>query len=122
MDHRVVDPNHLELHPQFERLFEPPTQAEVSQRAAAMSRGEPFPPLLVDARGRVLAGVACWRAARRLGWRQISAVVAPEMSPAELRALIVAENIRTRNLREVHLWRAMNNFFDMEPLRPPGGW
>jgi hypothetical protein len=48
--------------------------------------------------------------------------VAPPLKLAELRALMVAENVRVREVREEHLWRGMNNFFDMEPLRPPGGW
>jgi ParB-like chromosome segregation protein Spo0J len=120
--YQVRDPEALELHPEFSRLFEMPGEDEVAGLAARMAAGERFPPLLVDPRGRVLAGAAHWLAARRLGWREISAVQAPEMGRARLRALLVAENVRSREVREEHLGRAMNNFFDMQPLRPPGGW
>ena len=121
-EYLVVDPQDLEAHPEFRRLFVWPGEEELAALARAMERGERFPPLLVDAQGRVIAGVEYWQAALRLGWRRISALRAPSLSLARLRALMVAENVRTREVREEHLGRAMNNFFDMQPLRPPGGW
>jgi ParB-like chromosome segregation protein Spo0J len=120
--YQVRDPAGLELHPEFQRLFVPPDEEEVASLAAEMAAGARFAPLLVNPRGRVLAGAAHWLAARRLGWREISVVEAPAMGRARLRALMVAENVHSREVREEHLGRAMNNFFDMQPLRPPGGW
>ncbi len=122
MNHQVRDPRRLSLHPEFERLFEPLAPGELEALRRAMAGGEPFQPLLIDAQDRVLAGVEHWQAALALGWEAISVVVAPPLRPAELRALMVAENVRSREIREEHLWRGMNNFFDMEPLRPVGGW
>lgn len=121
-DYLVLDPRNLNPHPEFSRLFEGPGEEEISSLAKAMEQGERFQPLLVDADRQLLAGVECWQAALRLGWQEISALQAPPLSLAELRALMVAENIRTFEVREEHLWRGMNNFFDMQPLRPPGGW
>lgn len=121
-DYLVLDPRNLKPHPEFSRLFVEPAEGEISALAKAMEQGERFQPLLVDAQGQVLAGVECWQAALRLGWQEISALQAPPLSLAKLRALMVAENIRAREVREEHLWRGMNNFFDMQPLRPPGGW
>lgn len=121
-EYLILDPQALELHPEFARLFVGPDEAELAALAQAMEQGERFAPLLVDGDNRVLAGVEVWRAALRLDWRRISAVQAPRLSLASLRALMVAENVRTRDVREEHLSRGMNNFFDMQPLRPPGGW
>jgi hypothetical protein len=121
-EYLILDPRALEPHPEFARLFLGPDKAEISALARAMGRGERFAPLLVDQDMRVLAGVDTWQAALSLGWRQISGVQAPRLSLASLRALMVAENVRTCEVREEHLGRAMNNFFDMQPLRPPGGW
>ena len=104
------------------RDLAPVVYDELRALARAMDRGERFAPLLVDEDNRVLAGVEIWLAALGLGWRRISAVRAPRLSLASLRALMIAENVRTREVREEHLWRGMNNFFDMQPLRPPGGW
>lgn len=117
-----ADPRRLEAHPELERLFSPLSPAEQDEVTRRMAVGEPFPPLLVDARGRVLAGEENRQGALALGWDRISVFQAPEMTPARLRALMVAENIRCREVRPEHLSRGMNNFFDMEPLRPPGGW
>ena len=121
-DYLVLDPRNLNPHPEFSRLFVGPGEEEISALAKTMEQGERFQPLLVDTYGQVLAGVECWQAALRLGWQEISALQAPPLSLANLRALMVAENIHTREVREEHLWRGMNNFFDMQPLRPPGGW
>lgn len=121
-DYLVLDPRNLNPHPEFSRLFVGPDEAEIRALVKAMEQGERFQPLLVDADRQLLAGVECWQAALRLGWQEISALQAPPLSLANLRALMVAENIRTREVREEHLWRGMNNFFDMQPLRPPGGW
>jgi ParB-like chromosome segregation protein Spo0J len=118
----VLNPGSLRPHPEFSRLFVGPQEEEIAALARAMERGEPFAPLLVDASQQVLAGVECWQAALSLGWQEISAVQAPPLALAQLRALMVAENVRTREVREEHLARGMNNFFDMQPLRPPGGW
>ncbi|MFZ5586545.1 MAG: hypothetical protein ACOZHQ_11495 [Thermodesulfobacteriota bacterium] len=120
--YEVRDPRKLTPHPEFERLFVPAERGEIERVRRAMAEGQPFQPLLVDAAGRVLAGVEQWQAALGLGWEAISVLVAPPLKLAELRALMVAENVRVREVREEHLWRGMNNFFDMEPLRPPGGW
>ncbi len=121
-EYLVLNPGDLNPHPEFSRLFVGPEDGEITTLAQAMDRGEHFAPLLVDDENQVLAGVECWQAALRLGWAQISVVQAPPLSLDRLRALMVAENIRTREIREEHLWRGMNNFFDMQPLRPPGGW
>ncbi|MFH1059710.1 MAG: hypothetical protein V1797_13680 [Pseudomonadota bacterium] len=118
----VRDPRKLTPHPEFERLFEPPGRGEIEAVRRAMAAGEPFQPLLIDSAGRILAGVEQWQAALVLGWDAISVLMAPPLRLAELRALMVAENVRVREVREEHLWRGMNNFFDMEPLRPAGGW
>ncbi len=122
MAYPTRDPRQLRPHPEFERLFEPLEPAEQARLGRAMAAGEPFPPLLIDGQDRVLAGVEHWQAALALGWEAVSVVVAPPLRPAELRSLMVAENVRSREVREEHLWRGMNNFFDMEPLRPAGGW
>ena len=119
---RRGDPRELGAHPELERLFLPLDPGEQEEVARRMAAGEPFPPLLVDARGRVLAGEENWLGALALGWDLISLIEAPALSPARLRALMVAENIRFREVRPEHLSRGMNNFFDMEPLRPAGGW
>lgn len=118
----VLNPGELTPHPEFARLFVGPEEEEIAALARAMEQGERFAPLLVDASRRVLAGVECWQAALSLGWQEISALQAPPLTLAQLRALMVAENIRNREMREEHLRRGMNNFFDMQPLRPPGGW
>ena len=122
LERQERDPTRLSLHPEFERLFAPPEPEDVERLAASMAEGAPIAPLLVTAGDQVLAGCEQWRAALRLGGRRISVVLAPDLPPAELRALMVAENIRTTEIRAQHLNRGMNNFFDMEPLRPPGGW
>lgn len=122
IEYLVLDPHALQMHPEFTRLFVGPDEEEIAALAQAMDGGLRFAPLLVDTQKRVLAGVEVWQAALRLGWRRISAVQAPELALASLRALMVAENVRTREVREEHLGRSMNNFFDMQPLRPPGGW
>lgn len=121
-DYLTLDPRALEPHPEFARLFVELEEAEINALAQAMDRGERFAPLLVDQDMQVLAGVDTWRAALSLGWRRISAMQAPRLSLANLRALMIAENVRSFEVREEHLWRGMNNFFDMQPLRPPGGW
>jgi hypothetical protein len=121
-EYLILDPQALRLHPEFVRLFVEPDEAEISALAQAMDRGERFKPLLVDQDMLVLAGVDTWRAALSLDWRQISAMQAPRLSLASLRALMVAENVHAFEVREEHLSRGMNNFFDMQPLRPPGGW
>jgi len=121
-EYLVLNPKALSPHPELARLFVWPSEEEIADLCRLMAGGEPFPPLLVDGEDRVLAGLECWQAALRLGWRRISAVRAPAMNPARLRALMMAENVRSLEVREEHLARAMNNFFDMQPLRPPGGW
>jgi ParB-like chromosome segregation protein Spo0J len=121
-EYLVLNPGELSPHPEFSRLFLGPDEEEIAALAESMEGGERFAPLLVDSGKQVLAGVECWQAALRLGWQEISAVQAPQLTLAGLRALMVAENIRTREVREEHLGRGMNNFFDMQPLRPPGGW
>lgn len=118
----VRDPRQLSPHPEYERLFEPASPEEMAALRQRLDQGGRFQPLLVTAQGHVLAGVEEWQAALDLGWASISVMVAPALRPAELRSVMVAENIRSRDIREEHLWRGMNNFFDMEPLRPPGGW
>lgn len=122
MTYQVRDPRRLSPHPEFERLFEPLEPEDLAELRRAMAGGEPFQPLLIDPQERILAGVEHWQAALALGWEAISVMVAPPLRPAELRALMVTENVRTREIREEHLYRGMNNFFDMEPLRPAGGW
>lgn len=112
MPYETVDP----------RLFVPADKVELQQLREEMAAGSRFPPLLIDPQNQVLAGIEHWEASLALGWREISAVRAPRMNTSQTRALLVAENIRHRDIREEHLWRGMNNFFDMEPLRPPGGW
>ncbi len=122
MHYETVDPHLLRPHPEFARLFVPADREEQERLRREMAAGEHFPPLLVDSQNQVLAGVEQWEASLALGWREISAVRAPCLNTSQTRALMVAENIRHRDIREEHLWRGMNNFFDMEPLRPPGGW
>lgn len=112
----------LRPHPEVERIFQPLPDDQQNALAQAMAHGRPFAPLLVDRQNRIMAGVETWRAARALGWRRISLVRAPRLDPRQAAALIVAENIATLELRTQHTYRAMNNFFDMAPLRPPGGW
>lgn len=112
----------LRPHPEHQRLFVPLSDDELDALARRMADGAKFQPLLITDDGQILAGVEHWRAADMLGWPSISVIRAPRMRPAELRALMVAENIRGLEVREEHLWRGMNNFFDMEPLRPVGGW
>jgi di/tripeptidase len=121
-EYLILDPQALRLHPEFARLFVEPDEAEIAAMARAMEEGQRFAPLLVDEDSRVLAGVEVWLAALSLDWRQISAMQAPRLSLASLRALMVAENVHAFEVREEHLSRGMNNFFDMQPLRPPGGW
>ncbi len=117
-----ADPRDLRPHPEFQRLFEPLAPDEAARLTEALAAGRPLRPLVVTAGQEVIAGVEHWQAALDLGWRRISVVRAPALTLAELRALMVAENIASRELRQQHLARAMNNFFDMQPLRPPGGW
>ncbi|ADK86158.1 hypothetical protein Deba_2804 [Desulfarculus baarsii DSM 2075] len=112
----------LRPHPEHQRLFVPLSDDELTELARRMADGGRFQPLLITDDGLILAGVEHWLAATRLGWREISVIRAPRLRPVELRALMVAENIRSLDVRDEHLWRGMNNFFDMEPLRPPGGW
>ena len=114
--------NELSPHPEVERLFEPLGVDGQQALAERMAAGERFAPLLIDQSHRILAGVENWQAAGALGWKRISAIKAPPMNRAQTLALIVAENIKTREIREQHTYRGMNNFFDMQPLRPPGGW
>ena len=118
----VYDPRALRPHPEYARLFEPATDEEMERLRSALAAGGHFQPLLVTREGLILAGVEEWQVALDLGWDRISVLLAPALKPSGLRSLMVAENIRTREVREEHLWRGMNNFFDMEPLRPPGGW
>ncbi|MFH1033495.1 MAG: hypothetical protein V1806_03230 [Pseudomonadota bacterium] len=118
----VRDPRALKPHPEYARLFEPATPPEMETLRSSLAAGTRFKPLLVTREGLILAGVEEWRVALDLGWDRISVLLAPALPPRELRSLMVAENIRDREVREEHLWRGMNNFFDMEPLRPPGGW
>jgi hypothetical protein len=118
----VRDPRSLTPHPELARLFEPLSAGEQAEITLEMAGGQPFKPLLVDRRDRVLAGEEHWRGALELGWDLISVLVAPDLGPARLAALMVAENIAAREVRGLHLSRGMNNFFDMAPLRPPGGW
>jgi hypothetical protein len=122
LNYETVNPRDLRPHPEFARLFEPAQADELARLQREMSSGTRFPPLLIDPLGQVLAGVEHWQTALKLGWDSISAVRAPRLNSSETRALMVAENVRQRDIREEHLWRGMNNFFDMEPLRPPGGW
>lgn len=118
----VRDPRGLRPHPEYARLFEPATVEEMERLRSTLAAGARFKPLLITRDGLILAGIEKWRVALDLGWDRISVMVAPGTRPAELRSLMVAENIRDREIREEHLWRGMNNFFDMEPLRPPRGW
>lgn len=122
MTTEIVNPALLRPHPELQRLFAPLPRPELERLKQDMAQGQRFAPLLIDREDQVLAGAEQWQAALELGWNQISALRAPRMNPAQARALMVAENIRSREMREEHLWRGMNNFFDMEPLRPPGGW
>ncbi len=122
MTYEILNPAHLRPHPDFARLFDPLSREEMLSLKEGMAGGMRFQPLLVSPEGLILAGVEHWQAALELGWDQISVCRAPRLSPAQTRSLMVAENIRSREVREEHLWRGMNNFFDMEPLRPPGGW
>lgn len=122
MEHEIVQLARLTPHPDFERLFLPLEGPERESLKRAMAEGARFQPLLIDRNGRILAGVEHWRAALALGWRRISAVRAPALSRSETLALMMAENVATNEVREEHLGRGMNNFFDMQPLRPPGGW
>ncbi|MCB2185991.1 MAG: hypothetical protein KQJ78_06200 [Deltaproteobacteria bacterium] len=122
MNWQAEDPHRLTEHPDYARLFLPAEAAELAQLGRDMAQGERFPPWLINPQGQVLAGVEHWRAALGLGWEAISVVRSPALSRSQERALMVAENIRWRELRPEHLNRGMNNFFDMEPLRPPGGW
>ncbi len=119
---QVRHPRALRPHPEYARLFEPATVAEMDRLRARLAAGGRFKPLLVTPQDLILAGVEEWQVALDLGWESISVLVSPSLSLSALRALMVAENVRTRDIREEHLWRGMNNFFDMEPLRPPGGW
>lgn len=109
-------------HPDFARLFEPLSEKQHQQLRQDMAGGQHFPPLLIDSQRRILAGVEHWRAALALGWRRMSVVRAPDLGRSEVVALIVAENMATNDMREQHLSRTMNNFFDMLPLRPQDGW
>jgi hypothetical protein len=118
----ILNPVHLRPHPELQRLFAPLLRSEQDRLKQDMAQGRPFAPLLIDQEGLILAGVEQWQVALELGWDRISALRAPRMNSAQARSLMVAENIRAREIREEHLWRGMNNFFDMEPLRPPGGW
>ena len=119
---QVRDPRALRPHPEYARLFEPASAEELARLRSTLAAGARFKPLLVTREGLILAGVEEWRVALDLGWDRISVLEAPALKASALRSLMVAENIRTRDVREEHLWRGMNNFFDMEPLRPPGGW
>ena len=112
----------LSPHPDNDYLFLPLERRELEEQVRRLAAGERFPPLLVDQENRILAGEEIWRAARELGWLEISVLQAPSLPPSSRRALMVAENIRARQVREHHLARGMNNFFDMQPLRPAGGW
>ncbi len=122
MEFEIVQLARLTPHPDFARLFVPLDDKARERLKQAMAAGMRFPPLLIDQQGRILAGVEHWRAALSLGWHRISAVRAPALNRSETMALMVAENLATNEMREEHLGRAMNNFFDMQPLRPPGGW
>ena len=122
MQLEVRHPRSLKPHPEYARLFLPAQAAEMERLRVSLVSGVRFKPLLVTPQNQILAGVEEWQTALELGWDRISVVVAPVLGPAEVRSLMVAENIRTREIRDEHLWRGMNNFFDMEPLRPPGGW
>ncbi|CAO0821540.1 ParB/Sulfiredoxin domain-containing protein [Desulfarculales bacterium] len=118
----VHDPRSLRPHPEYARLFEPAMPEEMEHLRSTLAAGKRFKPLLITREGLILAGVEEWLVALNLSWDRISVLVAPDLKPSELRSLMVTENIRTREVREEHLWRGVNNFFDMEPLRPPGGW
>lgn len=122
MQFELAEVGRLRPHPEHQRLFESLAEEDLRALAVDMAGGARFQPLLVTDDGQILAGVEHWRAAQELGWHDISVVRAPRLRPQDLRALMVAENIRSLEMREEHLWRGMNNFFDMEPLRPPGGW
>lgn len=112
----------LRPHPDFQGIFQPLEPGQLERLSQRMAAGERFAPLLVTAQDEILAGVEHWEAAQLLGWQEISVVVAPPLTRSQLRALMVAENVRSREVRQAHLARGMNNFFDMEPLRPQGGW
>lgn len=122
MQLETTDVHYLSPHPEHDNLFEPMEPEAFVFLKRQMAEGSPFQPLLVTNNNFILAGVEHWQAARQLGWRYISVMRAPMMRPGEMRALMIAENIQNLDVREHHLWRGMNNFFDMEPLRPPGGW
>ena len=49
-------------------------------------------PVLIDAKGRLLAGVARVEAARRLGMTTVPAVVIDHLTPEEQRAFVLADN------------------------------
>ncbi len=122
MQLETADTRQLRPHPEHDNLFEPMDRFEFGRLKEHMSAGGRFQPLLITDNNFIIAGVEHWQAARELGWLDISIIRAPRMRPSDMRALMITENIRHLEVREHHLWRGMNNFFDMEPLRPPGGW
>jgi ParB-like chromosome segregation protein Spo0J len=73
------------------------SQAEIDEMAASITRFGMPSPVIAGADGVVIAGHRRLRAARKLGWPAVPVMVVTGLSPAELKALGLADNRMAAN-------------------------
>src|ERR1700689_924116 len=68
------------------------SDAQVSQVAASIREFGWTNPILVDGEGVIIAGHARLLAARKLGMEEVPVIVLAHLTPAQKRALVIADN------------------------------
>lgn len=71
-------------------------------------------PILIDAKGTIIAGHARWEVAKRLGWSEVPTICLDHLSEAEALALTIADN----RLAEISDW---DNILLAEALKDLAG-
>src|ERR1017187_1202878 len=103
---------------------------QVAQVAASIKEFGWTSPILVDGEGTVIAGHARLMAARKLGMDQVPVIVLTHLTPAQRRALVIADNklAMTAGWDETMLREEMSSLdldgFDLAVVDNgvPGGW
>lgn len=91
MADRVVQRSIAELRP-YEHNSRSHTAASIAKLKASIARFGFVAPILIDGQGSIIAGHGRYEAAKALGLATVPTVTADHLSPAEVRALRIADN------------------------------
>lgn len=70
-------------------------------------------PVLIDGRGMIIAGHACVKAAKELGYKELPCIRADHLSAAQVRAYVVADN----RLAQKGKWNAVRLAEELQEIR-----